>query len=61
MLPLALLPLLLFTSSPRRMGPGVNASVFADPGLGHVVLITAMNLHSLPESLKKAWRIITAG
>jgi hypothetical protein len=26
-----------------------------------VLLITAMDLYSLPESLKEAWRIITGG
>jgi manganese transport protein len=61
MLPLALFPLLLFTSSRRRMGQWVNGSFLLILGWGSVVLITAMDLYSLPESLKTAWRIIAGG
>ncbi len=52
MLPLALFPLLLFTSSRRRMGQWVNGWFLLILGWGSVLLITAMDLYSLPESLK---------
>ncbi len=60
-LPLALFPLLLFTSSRRRMGRWVNGWFLLTLGWGSVLLITAMDLYSLPESLKEAWRIIAGG
>ena len=31
----------------------------ADRGLGQRVLITAMDLYGLPDSLKSAWQVIT--
>jgi len=61
MLPLALFPLLQFTSSRRRMGQWANGWFLLILGWGSVLLITAMDLYSLPESLKTAWRIITGG
>jgi manganese transport protein len=60
-LPLALFPLLLFTSSRRRMGQWVNGRFLLILGWGSVLLITALDLYSLPASLKEAWRIITGG
>ena len=58
MLPLALFPLLQFTSSRGKMGQWVNGWFLLILGWGSVILITAMDLYSLPESLKAAWRII---
>ncbi|HOC55734.1 MAG TPA: Nramp family divalent metal transporter [Verrucomicrobiota bacterium] len=60
-LPLALLPLMFFTSSRRRMGRWVNGWFLLLLGWGSVLLITAIGLYSLPESLKTAWRIIMGG
>lgn len=60
-LPLALLPLLYFTSSRRRMGRWANGWLLLILGWGSVLLITVMDLYSLPESLKEAWRIIMGG
>jgi manganese transport protein len=60
-LPLALFPLLHFTSSRRRMGQWANGWFLLILGWGSVLLITGMDLYSLPESLKTAWRIITGG
>jgi manganese transport protein len=57
-LPFALFPLLLFTSSRKRMGNWSNGWFLLVVGWGSVILITAMDLYSLPESLKTAWRII---
>jgi len=60
-LPLALFPLLHFTSSRRRMGQWANGWFLLLLGWGSVLLITAMDLYSLPASLKEAWRIIIGG
>jgi manganese transport protein len=57
-LPLAMFPLLHFTSSRRRMGRWANGWFLLILGWGSVLLITAMDLYSLPASLKEAWRII---
>jgi manganese transport protein len=61
MLPLALVPLLLFTSSRQKMGQWVNGWFLTTVGWGSVLLITAMDLYSLPESLRTAWRILAGG
>jgi manganese transport protein len=60
-LPLAMFPLLHFTSSRQRMGRWANGWFLLILGWGSVLLITAMDLYSLPASLKEAWRIITGG
>jgi manganese transport protein len=60
-LPLALFPLLHFTSSRQRMGHWANGWLLLILGWGSVLLITAMDLYSLPASLKEAWRIIAGG
>jgi manganese transport protein len=60
-LPLALFPLLHFTSSRRKMGQWVNGWFLLTLGWGSALLITAMAIYSLPESLKEAWRIISGG
>ncbi len=60
-LPLAMFPLLHFTCSRRRMGKWANGWFLTILGWGSVLLITAMDIYSLPEALKEAWRIITGG
>jgi manganese transport protein len=60
-LPLAMFPLLHFTSSRRRMGQWANGWFLLILGWGSALLITAMAIYSLPESLKEAWRIISGG
>ena len=60
-LPLAMFPLLHFTSSRQKMGQWANGWFLLILGWGSVLLITAMDLYSLPASLKEAWRIITGG
>ena len=57
-LPFALLPLLYFTSSRKIMGPWANSRVMLVLGWTIGLLITALDLYSLPESLKTGWRII---
>lgn len=60
-LPLAMLPLLHFTSSRRRMGRWRSGPFLLITGWGSALLITAMDVYGLPESLQAAWRIVTGG
>jgi manganese transport protein len=57
-LPFALFPLLQFTSSQKRMGIWKNGWMLLAAGWGGAILITALDLYGLPESIKTAWRII---
>jgi manganese transport protein len=58
-LPFAMFPLLHFTSSRKRMGAWRNGWFLLVTGWGSAMLITAMDLYGLPESLKTAWWVIT--
>jgi manganese transport protein len=58
-LPLAMFPLLHFTSSRKRMGPWQNGWFLLIAGWGSALLITAMDIWGLPDSLKQAWQVIT--
>src|SRR5689334_19176855 len=60
-LPFAMFPLLHFTSSRKRMGPWKNGWFLLAAGWSSGILITAMDLYGLPESLKAAWQIVTGG
>jgi manganese transport protein len=60
-LPFAMFPLLHFTSSTRRMGVWKNGWFLLAAGWASAVLITAMDLWGLPESLGAAWQVITGG
>ncbi len=60
-LPFAMFPLLHFTSSRKLMGRWANGWFLLVLGWGSAILITAMDIYSLPESLKEAWRIIAGG
>jgi manganese transport protein len=57
-LPLAMLPLLQFSSSRKKMGKWANGWFLLILGWGSALLITVMDIYSLPESLKEAWRVI---
>ena len=57
-LPLAMFPLLHFTSSRRRMGKWRNGWFLMIAGWGSALLITVMDLYSLPDALKQAWAVI---
>jgi manganese transport protein len=57
-LPLAMFPLLHFTSSRKIMGRWRNGGWLMVLGWGSVIAITAMDLYSLPDALKEAWHII---
>ncbi len=60
-LPFAMFPLLHFTSSKRRMGIWKNGWFLLAAGWASAVLITAMDLWGLPESLGAAWQVVTGG
>jgi len=60
-LPFAMFPLLHFTSSRRLMGRWANGWFLMVLGWGSAILITLMDIYSLPESLKEAWHIIAGG
>jgi manganese transport protein len=57
-LPFAMFPLLQFTSSRQRMGNWRTGWFLLLAGWGSAILITAMDVYSLPESLKAAWQVI---
>ena len=58
-LPLAMLPLLHFTSSSRRMGMWKNGWFLLIAGWGSAVLITAMDIYGLPDALRQARAVFT--
>ena len=60
-LPFAMFPLLLFTSSRRKMGRWANGWFLGTLGWAFVLLITALAVYSLPESLRTAWHILAGG
>jgi manganese transport protein len=60
-LPLAMFPLLHFTSSRSRMGGWKSGWFLLFAGWTSAILITAMDIYGLPESLSKAWQVIVGG
>ena len=57
-LPFAMFPLLHFTSSRKRMGAWRSGWFLLIAGWASALVITAMDLYGLPESLKSAWQVI---
>ena len=57
-LPFAMFPLLHFTSSSSKMGAWKLGWFLLLAGWASALIITAMDVCGLPESLKSAWRII---
>ena len=57
-LPFAMFPLLQFTSSRKRMGQWRNGWFLVVAGWGSAILITAMDIYSLPSALKQVWAIM---
>jgi manganese transport protein len=57
-LPFAMFPLLQFTSSSKRMGNWKNGRFLLVAGWASAILITAMDIYGLPDSLKAAWQVI---
>ena len=60
-LPFAMFPLLHFTSSRKRMGNWKLGWFLLTAGWASAILITAMDLFGLPDSLKSAWHVIVGG
>jgi manganese transport protein len=60
-LPFAMFPLLHLTSSSKRMGKWKNGWFLVLAGWGSALLITAMDILGLPDSIQAAWRVITGG
>src|SRR6202171_69813 len=57
-LPFAMFPLLHFTSSRKKMGQWKNGWFLLFTGWTSALLITAMDIWGLPDSLKTAWQVI---
>jgi manganese transport protein len=57
-LPFAMFPLLHFTSSHKRMGRWKLGGFLMGAGWTSAILITAMDLYGLPDSLQAAWHVI---
>jgi manganese transport protein len=57
-LPLAMFPLLHFTSSRQRMGQWRNGPFLLITGWTCAILITTLDLYGLPELLHTAWKVI---
>jgi manganese transport protein len=60
-LPFAMFPLLHFTSSRKKMGAWRLGWFLLITGWGSALLITAMDICGLPDSVKSAWHVITGG
>ena len=60
-LPLAMFPLLYFTSSRRLMGKFRNGWFLLTVGWGSCLLITALDFYGLPDTIEKAWKVIQGG
>jgi manganese transport protein len=58
-LPFAMFPLLHFTSSRTKMGRWKSGWLLLTAGWGSAVLITALDLWGLPDSLRSAWHAMT--
>ena len=60
-LPLAMFPLLIFTSSRKFMGKYRNGWFLLTTGWVSCLVITALDIYGLPESLRQAWGVILGG
>jgi manganese transport protein len=60
-LPFAMFPLLHFTSSSQKMRGWKNGWLLMTGGWGSAILITALDIWGLPDSLRSAWRVIFGG
>ena len=60
-LPFAMFPLLQFTGSRKRMGKWKLGWFLLIAGWASAILITAMDIYALPDSLKAAWQVIAGG
>src|SRR3954466_6934791 len=60
-LPLAMFPLLHFTSSRKRMGEWSSGWFLLIVGWTSAIVITVMDVYGLPDSLKNAWHVVAGG
>jgi manganese transport protein len=60
-LPFSMFPLLHFTSSSKRMGAWKLGWFLLIMGWSSAVLITALDVYGLPDSLNAAWRVLAGG
>jgi manganese transport protein len=60
-LPLAMVPLLHFTGSRRRMGRFASGWFLLATGWASCLLITVLDLYGLPDALRRAWAVIVGG
>ena len=60
-LPLALFPLMHFTSSTKYMGRYRNGWFLLVAGWGCCLLITALDFYGLPGAIHKAWAVVAGG
>ena len=60
-LPFAMFPLLHFTSSETRMGRWRNGWFLLAAGWASAILITAIDVYGLPDSVHAAWQVIAGG
>jgi len=60
-LPFAMFPLLHFTSSGKRMGAWKNGWFLLMAGWASAILITALDLYGLPDSVRAAWQVVVGG
>jgi Mn2+/Fe2+ NRAMP family transporter len=56
--PFAMFPLLLFAGFSKRMEKWRSGRFLLFAGWGSATLITAMDIYSLPDSLRQVWTII---
>jgi manganese transport protein len=60
-LPFAMFPLLHLTSSRKIMGQWRNGWILLALGWASAIVITAVDIYTLPDALREAWRIIVGG
>jgi manganese transport protein len=60
-LPFAMFPLLHFTSSRKYMGRWKSGWFLLLTGWASAIVITAMDVYGLPESLRSAWHVLLGG
>jgi manganese transport protein len=60
-LPFAMIPLLHFASSGKKMGRSRLGWFLLAAGWGSALLITAFDFYGLPDAVKEAWQVIIGG
>jgi len=60
-LPFAMFPLLHFTSSQAKMGAWKSGMFLMIAGWSSAILITALDIWGLPDSIKSAWHVLAGG